>query len=112
MAEDRLKAKLWVQATVRSCFAQGYAATVVRKGDEDAGMVLIKQNLMGSGFRVLTKMRTAEGSLAWLRGTGAEPVEEQVADDYIARQIERDYDIWVVEIEERSGRLPFEDKVL
>ena len=112
MTEVRLKAKMWVLATVRACQAQGFNATVARKGDEDAGAVLIKQNLLGSGFRVLTQIRTAEGTQAWLKGTGAEPVEEPAADAYIARQVDRDWDLWVIEIEDRQGRLPFDATVL
>ncbi len=112
MAEARLKAKLWITATVRACQAQGMTATVVRKGDEDAGAVLIKQNLRGGGFRVLTQVRTAEGNLAWLRGTGPDAVTEQQADAYIARQVDRDWDLWVIEIEDRDGRLPFTGTLL
>lgn len=107
MSEVRLKAKLWVLATVRTCQAQGITATVARKGDEDAGAVLIKQNLLGQGFRVLTQVRAADGTQAWMQGTGAQPVEESVADAYIARQVDRDWDLWVIEIEDRDGRLPF-----
>jgi GMP synthase (glutamine-hydrolysing) len=112
LSEDRLKARLWVQATIRACHAQGFFATVVRTGDDDAGMVLIKQNLMGAGFRVLTPSRTVDGAPAWLRGTGVDPVPEPVADAYIQRQVDRDYDIWVIEIEHAGGRLPFEALVV
>ena len=112
VSEARLKAKLWVQAAVRTCTSQGITAIVARKGDEDAGAILIKQNLMGGGFRVLTQIRTAEGEAAWLRGTGPDPVEEAVADAYIDRQVGRDWDIWVIEIEDRAGRLPFEGTVV
>ena len=110
--EPRLKAKLRVQAAVRSCLASGISATVARKGDDDAGAILVKQNLMGGGFRVLTQMRTGTGELGWLRGTGDEPVAEPVADAYVARQVDRDSDIWVIEIEDRDGRLPFTGVVL
>ena len=111
-APPRLKAKLWVQATVRAANSQGMQAVVVRKGDEDAGAVLIKQNLLGGGFVVLTQTRKTDGEAAWLRGTGAEPVAEAQADAYIARQTDRDYDLWVIEIEDRAGRLPFETPVV
>lgn len=108
MAEARLKSKLSVMAAIRLSQTRGLMATVARKGDEDAGAILIKQNLLGAGFRVLTQVRSVEGKLGWMVGTGEEPVEEAVADAYIARQIDRDWDIWVVEIEDREGRNPFE----
>jgi hypothetical protein len=107
----RLTAQIWVQAALRSCAAAAIAATVARRGDSDAGTVLIKQNLMGSGFVVLTPMRSLDGELGWVRGTGAEPVDEAAADAYIARQVGRDSDVWVVEIEEKNGVLPFEHRM-
>ena len=97
---------------MRNCAAAAIMATVVRRGDGDAGTVLIKQNLMGKGFIILAPMRAADGELGWIRGTGAEPVDEAAADSYIARQLSRDSDIWVIEIEERDGKLPFEHRLL
>ncbi len=109
MPDPRLKTRLSVMAAVRLSQSRGLFATVARKGDEDAGAILVKQNLMGRGFRVLTQVRSIEGKLGWMAGTGEEPVEEVAADSYIARQIGRDFDIWVVEIEDREGRNPFEE---
>ncbi len=109
MTEPRLKSRLSVMAAIRASQSRGLMATVARKGDEDAGAILVKQNLMGAGFRVLTQVRSVEGKLGWMTGTGGEPVEESVADAYIARQIDRDWDIWVVEIEDKDGRNPFEE---
>jgi hypothetical protein len=110
--EARLKSKIWIQAAIRSCQTEGIPAFVTRKGDEDAGSILIKQNLLGNGFVVLAQVRAMDGGLAWMRATGAEPVDEQQADGYIARQANRDSDIWVIEIEERGGALPFPHRFL
>jgi len=108
MAEARLKTRLSVMAAIRTCQGKGLNAVIARKGDEDAGAILIKQNLLGGGFRVLTQVRSTDGALGWMAGTGGEPVEESAADAYIARQIDRDWDLWVVEIEDKEGRNPFE----
>lgn len=110
--EPKLKARLWVQAQVRACTAEGIAATVARRGDPDAGAILLKINQGALGCSVLTQVRDPAGQLAWLRGTGPEPVPEDQADAYIARQVERDYDLWVIEIESRDGRAPISGSVI
>jgi GMP synthase (glutamine-hydrolysing) len=110
--EPRLKARLWVQAALRQCGAQGIMAVVARHGDDDSGAVLVKLNRGPEGCEVFTQVRDGAGRAGWLRGTGAEPVAEPVADAYIARQRDIDSDLWVVEIEDRQGRLPFLDHIL
>lgn len=100
---DRLKSEIWVSAQIRLCNARGVPLVVSRKGDPDAGAVILK--LLGADGRVAvyTQARTPEGDLAWVKGTGTEPVVEAEADAYISRQVKRDPDIWVVEIEDRDG---------
>ena len=112
MAEPRLKAGLWVKAALRACAAQGLTATLLRHGDDDAGAVLIKQNLLGGGFRVLVQVRDGAGRAVWMAGTGDSAVDESAADAYVTRQVGRDRDLWVVEIESRDGQLPFDAPML
>ncbi len=112
MSEPKLKARLWVQAAIRRCDVLGIPAVVVRKGDTDAGVVLVKLNRGGAGCEVFSQVRDAAGRLAWLRATGPLPVTEDRADAYIARQREVDWDLWVLEVEDREGRLPFDEPIL
>ena len=67
----------------------GRPGVVVRKGDIDAGGVLIVLNAR-EGLCVLSQIRTADGSSAWMRGTGAAPVDQAAADAYVARQLRFD----------------------
>ena len=104
--EPRLKTKVQVMAAVRLCAMHAIPITVARRGDEDAGTILVKLNQLERGITVLAQTRTALGDLAWLRATGAAPVAEADADAYIARQRGRDPDLWVIEIEsERADAL-------
>jgi len=112
VSEARLKTAIWVQACVRRGGVEGIAVTVVHKGDADGGAVLVKLNRRDQGCSVLAETRDPAGARAWIRGTGAAPVDEPTADAYVARNRQRDPDLWVIEVEDRAGRLPFEATIL
>ena len=110
--EARLKTSLVIQAAVRLCALRAVPIAVTRRGDEDAGAILLKLNRRDLGFSVLAQTRSKNGESAWIRATGEALVDEQTADAYIARQIQRDPDLWVVEIEDREGRPVFNGQIL
>ncbi len=111
MDEARVKTGLWVQAQIRLCDIESIPVVVVHRGDADAGAVLLKMNRLGDGCEVLTRFRGLDGEQGWLRGTGPDPVAEPEADDYIRRQIDRDPDVWVVEVEDPRGRYPLDGPI-
>jgi hypothetical protein len=111
MTEARVKAGLWVSMALRVGDIGGHPGAVLRKGDPDAGGVLVV--LRGrEGLVVLSQMRTAAGQLAWMRGCGAEPVDQAAADAYVARQVTFDPDIWVLEFDAPDFRPPFEATIV
>ncbi len=111
MAEDRVKAAFWVQMALRLGQADGRYGVVVRKGDPDAGGVLVV--LRGrDGVSVLSQMRAADGSAAWLRATGPTAVDEDAGLAYVARQVARDPDLWVLEFESPDMLPPFEGRIV
>jgi len=101
----RLKSEIWVKAYIRRCMVEGVPAVVVNRGDEDAGVILIKvthldglADLYGPAPAGLVDRFDRE----WVPVRRA--VAESEIDALIARERNMDRDIWVVEIEDRAGR--------
>lgn len=112
MSEDRLPTDLWVRAHLRRCTVEGIAAYVIRRGDAEGGTVLLKLNRLEHGWRLLAQTRDLDGRLGWLPALEGTAETEAEADAYVARAVRRDPDLWVIEIEDRAGRHPFEGRVL
>lgn len=111
MDEPRIKAKLWVQMALRLGDVDGRPGAVLRRGDPDAGGVLVV--LRGrEGLVVLSQVRAGPGDVSWMRGTGTAPVDQAAADAYVARQTGRDPDIWVIEFDAPDLLPPFEAKLV
>ncbi len=109
--DPRVKAGIWVSMALRLSDIAGRSGAVLRKGDPDSGGILCV--LRGrEGILVLSQVRDAEGRPAWLRGTGAAPVDDQAADAYVERQVKRDPDLWVVEFDAPDLKPPFEATIL
>jgi hypothetical protein len=109
---DRLSTELYVQAHIRQCFVRGLTAVVAHRGDAWGGAILVKLNLLGPGCRLLNQTRDVDGEIAWLPVQGGALMSEADADAYIAKAVQRDPDLWVVEIEDRAGINPFPGKIL
>src|SRR3954470_7502208 len=111
MSEPRIKAGIWVSMALRLGHRDGRFGTVLRKGDPDAGGVLVV--LHGrEGMCVLSQIRGAEGDVAWMRATGPKPVDQAGVDAYVARQVKFDPDLWVLEFEASDLLPPFEAKIV
>jgi len=109
--EPRVKAGIWVSMALRLADIAGRSGAVLRKGDPDSGGILCV--LRGrDGLLVLSQVRDAEGRPAWLRGSGATPVDDATADAYVERQVKRDPDLWVVEFDTPDLQPPFEGRLL
>ncbi len=109
--EARIKAGIWVSMALRMGNSSGRYGAVLRKGDPDSGGVLVV--LRGPrGLSVLSQMRAADGSAAWMRATGPDPVDQAAADAYVSRQVGFDPDLWVLEFESPDLLPPFEGRIV
>ena len=112
MTEPRLKTELWVQAQVRTCDLGVLPIAIRRRGDPDAGVVLLRL-LRDRDSSLLLKRATSAGGLSgWMVVAGKAEVDDQSADAYIAREITRDDDLWVIEIEDPHRRYQVDGPLL
>ena len=111
MSEPRIKAGIWVSMALRMGNADGRFGAVLRKGDPDAGGVLVVLR-HDKQLSVLSQLRSGDGELAWMRATGPGAVDQETADAYIARQVKFDPDLWVIEFEAPDLLPPFETKLV
>ena len=107
-SEPRLPAALWIEACLRRLDGEGVPYYIVQKGAYAGGTVLLKINGLENGCRLLLQQRDLNGRLGWSAALKEEIVPELKADDYIRRAAARDPDLWVIEVEDRQFRNPFE----
>ncbi|MFA5592228.1 MAG: DUF1491 family protein [Micavibrio sp.] len=105
-SSNRMPTHLWVEAEVRRLLSEGYGVYVNARGDRAGGLVIQKIADMAGSARVLVQQRDAGGRLVWMNALEDDVVAERDADSYIARAVDRDPDLWVVEIEDRQMRFP------
>lgn len=106
--EHRTPTHIWLDAKIRELTAQGIGVYVTHKGEKMGGLVLLKiTNVQARECKLLTQQRDLDGVLGWANVFSDEIISEQKADEYIQRSIERDPDLWVVEVEQEEMQNPF-----
>ncbi|MEZ5816286.1 MAG: DUF1491 family protein [Hyphomicrobiaceae bacterium] len=102
----RLKSELWVKAYLRRASVAGAPGVVVRRGDADAGIILIKIARLDGHCDLYgpqpAGLASDDGERRWIRI--AENVPEGDVEARLAAEVRLDPDLWVVEIEDRQGR--------
>ncbi len=112
MAIDRLKTSLWVQAQVRLCDIRAIPIAIMKRGDPDAGTIVLKIARPDRTCEVFNQVRDMDGEMKWMRASGPQPVPESEADPVIERQRKRDPDLWVIEIDDPQGRYELDAPII
>ncbi len=84
---------------------------VTHKGDPTNGALFLKINKLDGTAYVYNQVRL-DGERVWIPALSTKASPEKEADRYLAEQIAFDPDLWVVEIEDRQGRLWFTGRIL
>jgi hypothetical protein len=98
----RLTAEFWVHAYLNRLRMAEIPAFVVAKGDLTAGAVVIKLNTLdGQAVAYQRSFDMSSGARKWVDFASGAETEVDMA---VARQRGFDPDLWVIEVEDRSGR--------
>ena len=98
-----LSTDLWISALIRRAEQAGAFATVLRKGDPRAGAVLVKVvDRRAAKARLYAEATRGDGERIWMQPLAS--TEEADLDAYTERARRIDPDLWVVEIDDTTGR--------
>ncbi|WP_025885259.1 DUF1491 family protein [Asaia prunellae] len=91
MTEARLKSGLWARGLMRLIETQGGSAMMIKRGDDDAGAVLV---ILVDRMARCAVLRDAAFGAGWERITME---SHEALDTYLERQKRYDPDLWILE---------------
>lgn len=104
----RISTELEAAAILRRCSAAGAAGFVMRRGDGERGALYVKVATLDGRATLFgpapASFDDTAGGRVFAPHLDAAGVAEREVDAYMARQIEYDPDLWLIEIEDREGR--------
>lgn len=101
--EARLPAHLEVSGLIRRVQAEGGFATVINKGERDAGTIMVVLTENGANTRAYERMPQLDGTRQWTCSKRQDTEKPWEISEFIARRAEQDPDIWVVELDIADG---------
>ena len=95
----RLKSRFLVDLLLRRTEAAGGFATVLAKGDETSGIILVQCTRRGEPGPLLERRFSAEGSYIWEAVGPTDPKDGESRANYQDRRRKADPDLWVIELD-------------
>ena len=100
---ERLPAHLEAAALIRQTQAEGGFATVLQKGEKEAGTILLVLCENDTKARVYERMPAADGTRKWALSRSQDDENKAEFSDYLARRGAQDRDLWIIELDIAQG---------
>ncbi|PNU01722.1 DUF1491 family protein [Novosphingobium guangzhouense] len=97
--DSRLPAHLEVAGLIRRVNADGGFATVLAKGEQDAGTILVVLSHNGKDVRLYERMPELDGTRPWRCSRMQAPENPFEFQEYLDRRKRQDPDVWIVELD-------------
>jgi len=101
--EQRLPAHFEISGLIRAVEAAGGFATVLNKGERDAGTIMIVLTEKGENTRVYERMPQLDGTRIWQCSKKQDAENPYELTSYLTRRSNQDPDLWVVELDVADG---------
>ena len=101
--ESRIPAHLEVAGLIRAVDAAGGFATVLAKGERDAGTLLVVCCATDRLAAAYERMPQPDGRRAWTLSRQQDTEKLQEFWDYLDRRKRQDSDLWIVELDVPDG---------
>lgn len=101
--DTRLPAHLEVSGLIRAVDAAGGFATVIARGERDAGTLLVVCCEKGAQAAAYERMPQPDGTRAWIVSKRQDAENPQEFWDYCDRRKRQDSDLWIVELDVPNG---------
>jgi hypothetical protein len=101
--DERLPAHLEIAGLIRAVEAAGGFATVIAKGERDAGTLLLICCERGANGRLYERMPQVDGTRRWSLARAQDSENPSEFTEYWQRRKRQDSDLWVVELDIADG---------
>lgn len=101
--DARLPAHLEVSGMIRRIESEGGFGMVIRKGERDAGTLLIVLQDKGENPRLYERMPDLDGTRKWHCSKVQDAENKQDFQDYLDRRLRQDPDSWLIELDIPNG---------
>ncbi len=104
----RLRSDIWVAAYLRRCGSADVAAFLRRRGAPEAGAIFVKIDRLDGSAALFAPAPQSEAredvARLFSRAHRDEWIENAAVEARLAKEIDFDPDLWIVEVEDRAGR--------
>ncbi|MEC8245406.1 MAG: DUF1491 family protein [Pseudomonadota bacterium] len=109
---SRLKTDMLVAAAIRVAMSELIDCVVLRRGNAEAGAILVHIDRLDGSHRLLARALEFDGSYSWRPVVGGADgdgwAERDAVEGRLARELEIDPDAYVLAIQDARGRNPFD----
>ena len=97
--DERLPAQLEVSGMLRAVQNAGGFATVLARGEQHGGTILVVCCENGVNGRIFERMPSMDGGREWVQTKVQDPENALEFSEYLDRRKRQDDDLWIVELD-------------